>query len=114
MTEAWRRGDVSNFEYLLYLNFAAGRSLNDLTQWPVFPWVLADYKSAHLDLENPKSFRDLAKPIGALNASRLANFRERYRQVRRWNGNPEESCEKGRNGAQVHAPLMGRRWAELS
>lgn len=49
---------------------------------PVFPWVLADYKSAHLDLENPKSFRDLTKPIGALNPSRLATFRERYRQAR--------------------------------
>lgn len=35
VTEAWRRGDVANFEYLLYLNFAAGRSLNDLTQWCV-------------------------------------------------------------------------------
>lgn len=33
VTEAWRRGEIGNFEYLLYLNFAAGRSLNDLTQW---------------------------------------------------------------------------------
>lgn len=49
---------------------------------PVFPWVLADYKSPHLNLDNPKSFRDLSKPIGALSAARLATFRERYRQVR--------------------------------
>ena len=43
VTAAWRRGHVSNFDYLLYCNLAAGRSFNDLTQWPVFPWILADY-----------------------------------------------------------------------
>ena len=37
---AWLHGKVSNLQYLLYLNFAAGRSFNSLAQWPVFPWVL--------------------------------------------------------------------------
>jgi len=72
---------VSTFEYLLYLNLAAGRSFNDLAQWPVFPWVLADYSSRHLDLHNGAHFRDLSKPIGALNPSRLAALRERARQL---------------------------------
>ncbi len=30
---AWQAGRVSNLDYLLYLNLAAGRSFNDLTQW---------------------------------------------------------------------------------
>ena len=81
VTSAWQRGDVSNYEYLLYLNLAAGRSFNDLTQWPVFPWVLADYRSPVLDLGNPASFRDLSKPVGALNAARLSSLRERSRQL---------------------------------
>jgi factor associated with neutral sphingomyelinase activation len=63
---AWTNGKISNLQYLLYLNFAAGRSFNTLAQWPVFPWVLADYTSATLDLKDPKTFRDLAKPMGAL------------------------------------------------
>jgi factor associated with neutral sphingomyelinase activation len=63
---AWVHGKVSNLEYLLYLNFAAGRTFNDLAQWPVFPWVLKDYTSRSLDLENEEVFRDLSKPMGAL------------------------------------------------
>ncbi len=52
----WRRGELSNYEYLMYLNFASGRSFNDLSQYPVFPWVLSDYTSKELDLENPEVF----------------------------------------------------------
>eukprot|EP01083_Nonionella_stella_P208979 757977_1 len=40
--DAWKKGDIDNFEYLLALNSAAGRSYLDLSRYPVFPWVLAD------------------------------------------------------------------------
>lgn len=60
------------------LNTFAGRTYNDLTQYPVFPWIVADYTSATLDLTNPKTFRDLTKPIGALEPNRLKTFVERY------------------------------------
>lgn len=40
-----QKGEISNFEYLMYLNTLAGRTYNDLMQYPVFPWILADYKS---------------------------------------------------------------------
>ena len=40
-----QRGEISNFEYLMCLNTLAGRSYNDLMQYPVFPWVIADYDS---------------------------------------------------------------------
>ncbi|KAL3683862.1 hypothetical protein R1sor_001884 [Riccia sorocarpa] len=81
ITAAWQSRLVSNYDYLVYLNLAAGRSFCDLTQWPVMPWVLSDYKSKTLDLKNPAVFRDLSKPIGALNPARLALFRERYSQM---------------------------------
>jgi factor associated with neutral sphingomyelinase activation len=42
------------------------------------PWILSDYKSQYLDLNNPNSFRDLTQPIGALNKERLNDFMERY------------------------------------
>jgi hypothetical protein len=35
MTERWVQGSISNFEYLMHLNTLAGRSYNDLTQYPV-------------------------------------------------------------------------------
>lgn len=40
--------------------------------------MLADYKSDVLDLHDPKMFRDLSKPMGAMNEKRLAEFRSRY------------------------------------
>jgi len=76
--ERWRRREISNFEYLMTLNTLAGRSYNDLTQYPVFPWVLADYTSEKLDLSNPATFRDLSKPVGALDTKRFKVFEERY------------------------------------
>ena len=63
--DAWQRGMLSNGDYLLYLNFIAHRSFNDLTQYPIFPWIVQDYKYEYLDLGKPFTFRDLGKPIGA-------------------------------------------------
>eukprot|EP00727_Mastigamoeba_balamuthi_P007099 m51a1_g3009 putative beach domain-containing protein (2301) ;mRNA; r:833752-844561 len=79
LTQMWQQHQLSNFDYLMALNTTAGRTYNDLTQYPVFPWILADYKSPKLDLSNPAVYRDLSKPVGALNTERLAICRERYR-----------------------------------
>jgi hypothetical protein len=64
----------------MHLNTLAGRSYNDLMQYPVFPWVLADYDSAELDLSHPSTFRDLSKPMGAQTSDRLQQFRKRYKE----------------------------------
>lgn len=56
--------------YKLFFSLA-DRTFNDLTQYPVFPWVVSDYSSTTLDLTNSKTFRDFTKPIGALNPERL-------------------------------------------
>lgn len=60
------------------LNTLAGRSYNDLMQYPVFPWILSDYTSYELDLNNPATFRDLSKPIGAQTPERLEQFKKRF------------------------------------
>ncbi|ODQ62765.1 hypothetical protein WICANDRAFT_76929 [Wickerhamomyces anomalus NRRL Y-366-8] len=77
-TKKWQRGEMSNFYYLMILNTLAGRTFNDLTQYPIFPWVIADYTSDELDLSNPSNFRDLSKPMGAQTPQRAAQFKERY------------------------------------
>uniref|UniRef100_A0A672UI76 Neurobeachin n=1 Tax=Strigops habroptila TaxID=2489341 RepID=A0A672UI76_STRHB len=78
MTQRWQRREISNFEYLMFLNTIAGRTYNDLNQYPVFPWVLTNYESEELDLTLPGNFRDLSKPIGALNPKRAVFYAERY------------------------------------
>ncbi|KAK3238272.1 hypothetical protein CYMTET_51703 [Cymbomonas tetramitiformis] len=95
-TEAWSAGKMTNLEYLMRLNAAAGRSLQDLSQYPVMPWVLVDYAFPDLDLEEPASFRDLTLPVGAL--------RE------------EPSCTKPRQRSEGHGADAGAGlfWAHYS
>nr|AYV89248.1 lipopolysaccharide-responsive and beige-like anchor [Tetranychus evansi] len=78
MTHKWQKREITNFEYLMFLNTIAGRTYQDLNQYPVFPWILTNYDAPELDLSQPTNFRDLSKPIGALNSERRAEFIERY------------------------------------
>ncbi|THD27791.1 Neurobeachin [Fasciola hepatica] len=78
MTTRWQRRELSNFDYLMYLNTIAGRTYNDMNQYPIFPWILTNYTAAELDLNEPSNYRDLSKPIGALDPKRKAYFDERY------------------------------------
>jgi len=81
---------MTNFEFLMYLNSFAGRSYNDLTQYPVFPWVIADYESEELDLNDPKTYRDLSKPMGALGEERAVQFRDRFEALQQSFVNPDD------------------------
>lgn len=76
--QKWQNREITNYEYIMHLNQAAYRSFSDLTQYPVFPWIIKDYTSKELDLDNPDIYRDLSKPIGALNPKRLSDFRKRF------------------------------------
>jgi factor associated with neutral sphingomyelinase activation len=82
MLQKWRHGLISNYEYLMYLNSSSDRSFNDLTQYPIFPWVLNDYKSKHIDLNDQRIYRDLSKPIGALNENRLKRLKTRLNEFK--------------------------------
>ncbi|KAJ8749495.1 hypothetical protein K2173_025690 [Erythroxylum novogranatense] len=77
-SKRWQNGEISNFQYLMHLNTLAGRGYSDLTQYPVFPWVLADYESENLDLTNPKTFRKLDKPMGCQTPEGEDEFKKRY------------------------------------
>ncbi|XP_044751109.1 protein FAN-like [Coccinella septempunctata] len=81
MTLQWQNGIISNYEYLLYINSLGDRTINDLTQYPVFPWIISNYCSEELDLSDPQNYRDLSKPVGALNPSRLQKLLERYEEM---------------------------------
>ena len=59
----WQDGAITNFDYLMQLNKLAGRTFNDLMQYPIFPFVLSDYTSQEIDLNTEKTFRNLRKPI---------------------------------------------------
>jgi WD40 repeat protein len=77
----WVNREVSNFDYLMELNNLAGRSYNDLAQYPVFPWILADYTSPTINLRDPSVYRDLKKNMGCQTPEREKNFKEKYSQT---------------------------------
>lgn len=78
VTRKWQKGEVSNYHYLMFVNTLAGRTFNDLTQYPVFPWIISNYTDTELDLTNPKNFRDLTKPIGIQNPQQEEFVRQKY------------------------------------
>lgn len=47
----------------------------------MFPWILTDYTSATIDLADKSVYRDLSKPVGALNPKRLEEFEVRYENL---------------------------------
>ena len=70
----WKNYNISNMELLMWLNIYSDRSFSDLTQYPVFPWVLSDYNSEILKEEklyenkvlNESLYRDLNLPLGMI------------------------------------------------
>ena len=80
-TSKWKERRISNFEYIMLINTISGRTYNDICQYPVFPWVLTDYSSSTLDLDDKAVYRDLSKPMGALNPERLEYLVERAKML---------------------------------
>uniref|UniRef100_T1J5I8 BEACH domain-containing protein n=1 Tax=Strigamia maritima TaxID=126957 RepID=T1J5I8_STRMM len=78
LIQKWVNREISNFDYLMQLNTIAGRTYNDLSQYPVFPWVLADFNCPELNLNDPNVFRDLSKPIGVVNTKKIAEVKAKY------------------------------------
>ncbi|MCJ8729842.1 hypothetical protein PDJAM_G00110980 [Pangasius djambal] len=78
LTQKWVNREISNFDYLMQLNTIAGRTYNNLAQYPVFPWILSDYTSEELDLSDPRVFRDLSKPVAVLNEKNAKAVKEKY------------------------------------
>ena len=88
LVKAWQENAISNFEYLFSLNLLAGRSLNDLSKYPVFPWIFSDYTSETINLNDPNIYRRLDLPLGALNEERLETIKIFLKEV----DDPTELC----------------------
>ena len=66
----WKEWKITNFEFLMWMNIFGNRSYNDLSQYPVFPWILSNY-------EDPlKSNKNLTKTFKSKTESDLGNMIE--------------------------------------
>ncbi|XP_053155888.1 lysosomal-trafficking regulator isoform X2 [Hemicordylus capensis] len=88
LTHLWYTGQITNFEYLTHLNKHAGRSFNDLMQYPVFPFILSVYTSETLDLNDPSVYRNLVKPIAVQCKEKEDRYVDTYKYL-------EEEYRKG-------------------
>ncbi|XP_036430614.1 lysosomal-trafficking regulator isoform X3 [Colossoma macropomum] len=88
LTQLWGSSQITNFEYLTHLNKHAGRSFSDLMQYPVFPFILRDYISETLDLQDPNIYRNLSKPIAVQSKEKEDRYVDNYRYL-------EEEYKKG-------------------
>ena len=52
--EKWQNWEISTFKFLMFCNMYSNRSLNDINQYPVFPWIITNFteKEISLDKEN--------------------------------------------------------------
>ena len=63
----YHSGKISNYDYLLYLNKYSTRTYCDLSQYPVFPWLLLEHEiEDNLDV-NSSYLRNMKYPISAQN-----------------------------------------------
>eukprot|EP00042_Codosiga_hollandica_P053053 m.684806 g.684806 ORF g.684806 m.684806 type:complete len:3682 (+) comp58614_c0_seq1:32-11077(+) len=76
MKSRWVKGELSNFEYLMFINKLAGRTFNDLSQYPIFPYLLAQYDADKLDPRH--HLRDLRRPMGDQSAPRRDKFAAKF------------------------------------
>ena len=70
----WKNWEINNFQFLMWLNIFGNRSYNDISQYPILPWVLSKYKDPLKEKEeNNENFdyqyRDMNLPLGMMELS---------------------------------------------
>mmetsp|Transcript_5176 Transcript_5176/g.6108 ORF Transcript_5176/g.6108 Transcript_5176/m.6108 type:complete len:432 (-) Transcript_5176:904-2199(-) len=80
LTDRWMNWEISNFEYLMLVNTYANRSYNDISHYPVFPWLHLNGGDAK-DASIRDCARDLAKNMGQLGSRvRQEEFVRKYEE----------------------------------
>ena len=51
IVKKWVNWKITSFDLLIYINTLSNRSFNDLTQYPVFPWILTEYNDFACPIE---------------------------------------------------------------
>ena len=89
----WKNWEISKFEFLMFLNIFSNRSYIDISQYPIFPWLLTNYEDPLIkdptenSSEKNYSFRDLNLPMGMLKINddsvrRIANFTTTFKIIK--------------------------------
>ena len=77
-SEKWSNGFLNTYSYIMILNTLSGRTYNNLAQYPIYPWILKDYFSNEIDLNESNTYRDFSFPIYAQDEETRTNLKEKY------------------------------------
>ena len=72
----WAKNKISNFDYLMLLNILSERSLNNLSQYIIFPTIICNFNQPFLNHMNSSIYRDLSLPIFACYSGLINDFTE--------------------------------------
>ena len=76
--DKWTNGYLDTYSYLMILNTISGRTYNDIAQYPIYPWIISDYNSNNLDINDSKYYRDFLYPIYAQNQETRDNLKQKF------------------------------------
>ena len=82
--ENWKNYKISNLKMLMLLNIYSNRTYNDLTQYPIFPWLYIEYKNNNFDINNKQNYRPLDTPMGMLEINE-ESLNRKYDYINHWN-----------------------------
>ena len=95
--EKWANWEMSTLKFLMLINIYANRSLNDINQYPVFPWIITNYSENDYStlLNDQNLIRPFGVPMGMMDITegaenRKNNFLEHWQSM-------EEDEEKSPN-----------------
>ena len=43
ISKQWSKHQITNFDYIMFLNTICGRTYNNLSQYFIFPWIIKDF-----------------------------------------------------------------------
>ena len=76
--DKWTNGHLDTYSYIMILNTISGRTYNDIAQYPVYPWILSNYFSKELNLNDSESYRDFLYPIYAQDEETRENLKTKF------------------------------------
>ena len=80
LTQKWVKRQISNYDYLIWLNLLSGRSFNDSRIYPVMPLIIKDMNANKIEMTD-KFIRDITVNIGYLNPETSKRVDERVQTL---------------------------------
>ena len=98
--EKWTKWKISSLNFLMMINLYASRTIHDLNQYPVFPWIISDFSSNDLPLilnpdnsEDNKLIRSFGTPMGMQDLNE-GSIKRKENYLEHWKSSEEDEVKE--------------------